>query len=342
MHRILYFLIIFQFVIFGVLGQDRNNKKPKYDTVYIRDLSDRLSVRLYGVNKFSNFDIRDNDSLKSVSYAPNSNLNLGFALYYKWFGLGVAFDFPFINNDDDRYGETKRLDIQTNIYTRSLTIDFYYQKYQGFYVDNPEEYIPDWDPEMPYPQRPDINSFKLGGSCIYAFRHKKFSNRAAFVQTDLQRKSAGSFLLGGFFSLFRVEGDSSFIPYQIIDQCNPDLTFDDLQVNGIGVAGGYSHTFVMWKRLYFSLTLTPGIAIQSYGVKYPGDIPEKHGSFIAGRFLTKAALIYNTERLYAGVTAIDDNFSGNTGKEQQNSLSYQIGVVRFFYGMRFNINKKKG
>jgi hypothetical protein len=324
-----------------VQAQKSTVKSEKFDTLYIKDLSDRLSIRMYGVNKFSSFDIKDNDSDKTVSYAPNSNLNLGIGVYYKWFGLGVAFNIPFINDDNHKYGETQRLDVQTNIFTRALSIDFYYQKYQGFYVENPEDYIPDWDPELPQPQRSDIRSFNFGGSCLYAFRHKKFSNRAAFVQTDLQRKSAGSFLLGGFFSLFRVEGDSSFIPYQIINQCNPDLTFNNLQVYGTGVAGGYSHTFVMWKRLYFSLTLIPGIAIQSYNVKYPENIQEKHGSFVAGRFAARAALVYNTERLYAGITAIDDNFSGNTGKEQQNSLSYQIGVIRFFYGMRFNVNRKK-
>ena len=94
-----------------------------------------------------------------MSYSPNSNLNLGLQFNYKWFGLGLAFNFPFINNDNHKYGETTRFDFQTNIFTRSLAIDLYYQKYQGFYIENPEEYIPDWDPEFPYPQRPDIVSF---------------------------------------------------------------------------------------------------------------------------------------------------------------------------------------
>jgi hypothetical protein len=330
------------FSIAGLFAQELPAKNIRIDTAYIKDLSDKLSVRIYGVNKFSNFEIIDNDSDKTISYAPNSSLNLGIGVNYKWFGLGVAVNFPFINNDNHQYGETQRLDAQTNIFTRALAIDLYYQKYQGFYIENPQDFIPDWDPESPYPHRPDIISTTLGGSCIYAFKHKKYSARAAFVQTDLQRKSAGSFLLGGYFSLFRVNGDSSFIPNEIADHCNPELTFNNLQVSGIGVAGGYSHTFVMWKRLYLSLTLIPGIAFQKYNVNYPDNIKEeKKGSYFAGRFATRAALIYNVERLYFGVTAIDDNFSGSTGKEEQNSLSYQIGVVRFFYGMRFNVNRKK-
>ena len=323
----------------GVYAQNSPVKKPKYDTAYIKELSDKLSIRLYGVNKFSRFDIVDNDSDFVVKYSPNSSLNLGFGFNYRWFGLGVAFNLPFINNDNQRYGETKRLDAQTNIFTRSLIIDAHLQYYQGFYVENPEDYIQDWNPESPYPQRPDIKSTTYGGSCLYAFRHKNYSARAAFIQTDLQRKSAGSFLFGGFFSIFRVEGDSSFIPNEIYDDCNQDLTFNSLRVSGIGAAGGYSHTFVMWKRLYLSLTLIPGIGFQSYKVNYPADHEEKTGSFVAGRISTRAAVVYNVERLYFGVTAIDDNFTGNTGKEEQNSLSYQIGVVRFFYGMRFGINR---
>jgi hypothetical protein len=336
------FLLLFVtvFAVSSFAQQDRE-KKYKFDTTYIKDLSDRLSIRIYGVNKFSAFDIIDNDSNKTVSYSPNSSLNLGLGVSYRWFGLAVAFNFPFVNNDNHEYGETNRFDFQTNIFTRSLAIDMYYQKYQGFYVENPEDYIPDWNPENPFPQRPDIVSTSLGGSCIYAFRYKKYSSRAVFIQTDLQRKSAGSFLLGGYFSFFNVEGDSAFMPHQIMGKCNPALAFNNLGVSGIGIAGGYSHTFVMWKRLYFSLTLIPGIAYQTFNVGYQDNRKEEHGSFVAGRFAARLALVYNTEFFYGGITAIDDNFSGNTGKEEQNSLNYQIGVVRFFYGMRFRVNRKK-
>ena len=142
-------------------AQDENSKQTKIDTVYIKDLSDKLSIRIFGVNKFTRFDIKDNEIDSLVSYSPNRNLNLGFGLNYKWFGLGVAFNFPFINNDDDIYGKTKRFDAHTNIFTRNLAIDFYLSSYRGFYIENPDSYLPDWTPGMPYPQRPDISTIKL-------------------------------------------------------------------------------------------------------------------------------------------------------------------------------------
>lgn len=318
------------------VAQDENKKSSNIDTIYIKDMSHKLSIRILTVNKFASFDIKDNDLDSLVSYSPNRSLNLGFGVNYKWFGLWLAFNFPFINNDDDLYGETKRFDAITSIFLRKLAIDFYLSSYRGFYIENPESYLPEWEEGMAYPQRSDISTIKIGGSCTYAFKYRKYSTKAAFIQTELQKKSAGSFLLGGYFSYFGISGDSSFVPYELREIYNPNLLFNDLSVYGGGLTFGYSHTFVLWKIFYISLTLVPGISIQGYEIDYQDGIETKRGSFLAGRFLARFALGYNSEKSYAGFTASSDSYSGNTGQEQRNSLNYEVGVIRFFYGRRFN------
>ena len=332
-------IILLSFILMAVFcsrAQDDNSKKSKIDTNYIKDLSHKLSIRILSVNKFTSFDIKDNDIDSLISYSPNRNLNLGFGVNYKWFGLWFAFNFPFINNDDEIYGETKRFDAITSIFLRKLAIDFYLSSYRGFYIENPELYLPDWQSGMAYPQRSDISTTKIGGSCTYAFKYRKYSTKAAFIQTELQKKSAGSFLLGGYFSYFRIAGDSSFVPYELKDIYNPDLLFNNLSVYGGGVTFGYTHTFVLWKKFYISFTLVPGVSIQGYEIDYETGQEKKTGSFLAGRFLARAAFGYNSEKSYAGFTASSDSYSGNTGKEQQGSLNYEVGVIRFFYGRRFN------
>ncbi len=329
-------LFLLFLILQSVSAQEEISKPVKFDTLYIRDVSDKLSVRLYGINKFNRFDIHDNNAGYTVKYSPNSSVNLGFGINYKWFGLGVAFDLPFINNDDQKYGHTNRFDAQTNIFTRSLAVDLNLQYYQGFYIENPETYDKNWTAGNPYPQRPDIITTTLGASCLYIFNHKKYSARAAFIQTDVQKKSAGSFMLGGFFSLFSLEGDSSFIPYQLKSIFDPDLLFNQLYVSDFGVAFGYTHTFVIWKRLALSLSLAPGVSFQKYNVSYLTERDNIKGSFASAKFLGRFSLVYNTQKSYFGFTATDDSYNGNTGKNQQNSLTYQIGAVRFFYGRRFN------
>ncbi len=329
---LLLFLIIFQ----SVFGQDKTSKPLKFDTAYIRDVSNKLSIRLYGINKFNRFDIHDKQAGYTVKYSPNSSVNLGFGINYRWFGLAVAFDFPFINNDDKKYGHTNRLDVQTNIFTKSLAVDLNLQYYQGFYIENPDTYDKNWIAGDPFPQRPDAITTTLGASCLYIFNHRKYSSRAAFIQTEVQKKSAGSFLLGGFLSLFALAGDSSFIPYQLQPEFNPDLLFNQLEVSDLGVAFGYTHTFVMWKKLSLSLALSPGISFQNYNVNYLTAREQIKGSYVSLRFLGRFSVVYNTQRSYFGLTATDDSYNGNTGKNQENSLTYQVGVVRFFYGRRFD------
>ncbi len=329
-------IIIAYLAISSCFSQDNLKPKKTLDTLYIKDMSHKLAIRVYGENKFTSFDVKDNEVDSMASYSPNKNINLGFGVNYKWFGLGVAFNFPFINNDDDIYGDTKRFDLHTNIFTRKLAIDLYYSSYQGFYLENPEIYIPEWESGMPYPQRSDISTLKIGGSCTYAFKFHKYSTKAAFIQTDLQKKSAGSFLLGGFFSIFSVDGDSAFIPYELKDSYDPDLQFNHVGVLGGGVAFGYTHTFVLWKKFYISFTLVPGISYQGYDIAYEDGRAQKKGSFLAGRFQSRFALVYNSEKSFAGFTVTNDSYGGNTGKEQRSSLNYEVGVIRFFYGRRFN------
>lgn len=321
------------------LAQDLKSEEVKYDTNYIKDLSDKLSLRIYGINKFNKFSIYDEGSDHTLEYAPNNDLNLGIGINYKWFGIGLAFNFPFINNDDETYGSTNRLDFQMNVFTRKSLVDFYFQFYQGFYVENPQSYMDDWDIEKGYPTRPDIMTATLGASYLYMFKSEKFSARAAFIQTELQKKSAGSFVGGGFLSLFAMSADSSVIPNELSPVYDSILFFNQISVSSIGLAFGYSHTFVMWKKLYFSITLVPGISVQGYNMVYDENDDNRQGTKASFRMLNRIALVYNTEKWYSGITFQDDGFSNSTGQNNRNTLSYDVGVLRIFYGRRFDIQK---
>lgn len=313
----------------------------KYDTNYIENLSDKLAIRVLGINKFNKFSIENNENNQQLEFLPNSNLNLGFGVNYKWLGLSVAFNLPFVNNDNHIYGETKRFDFQLNIFSRKFVVDFFLQSYEGFYIGNPQTYIPGWEDGMAYPTRPDIKSTAYGGNYLYVFNDKKYSGLAAFNQTELQKKSAGSFLLGGYASLFSLSGDSMFIPSVIGDLFDEDLHFQDIEVAALGLMAGYAHTFVLWRKFYITLSFIPGISIQSYNIGYPDPANNKDGSIVAGSYLLKTAFVYNSRRSFAGITANNGNFFGYASTQHQTNLVLGNGAVRFFYGRRFNIYPKK-
>lgn len=335
-------ILILIFLMSSSIGiQAQKDYGFKYDTNYITNLSDKLSIRVLGINKFNKFSIINNDNDQEIQFEPNSNLNLGFGVNYKWFGLAVAFNFPFVNNDNHIYGETNRFDFQLNIFARKFVVDFYLQSYQGFYIANPDSYIPTWEPGMAYPIRPDIKTTAIGGNYLYVFNDKKYSGQAAFNQTEMQKKSAGSFLLGGSVSFFSIAGDSMFIPSVLSDLYNEDLHFKEIDVSVLGIMAGYTHTFVLWKKFYITLSFIPGISVQGYKIGYPDASKDKDGSIVAGNYLVKTAFVYNSKRSFAGITANNGSFYGYASKQHNTNLVLGNGAVRFFYGRRFNIYPKK-
>ena len=70
----------------------------EYDTNYIVSYTDIFTPRIIIINKRNDFVITEEISDQSIEYSPNSPLNLGLGLTYKWFSLNVAFNFPFLKS----------------------------------------------------------------------------------------------------------------------------------------------------------------------------------------------------------------------------------------------------
>ena len=96
----------------------------------------------------------------------------------------------------------------------------------------------------------------------------------------------------------------------------------------------------MWKKLYFSISLVPGIALQSFSVSYEETDELETGTRASFRMLSRTALLYNTEKWYTGFTFQDDGFSNSTNTQSKSTITYDVGVFRLFYGRRFDVGRK--
>ena len=145
----------------------------------------------------------------------------------------MAFNLPFINNDNDIYGKTRRFDLSTHIYGRKMIFDLAMQWYKGYYLANPENIVAGWQQGDPYPSREDIKVFTFGASGWYVFNHRKFSYRAAFTFNERQLKSAGSPVLGGGFSWYFVNADSSLVSDVYVNE------FDSISIESARMGNTY-------------------------------------------------------------------------------------------------------
>lgn len=320
--KILLFLI-FQFGLYFSQAQDTTN---------IIDLSDHFQVHFLGKQKYTRVLFRDDDFKTNLNYSPNEQLNVGFGFNYRFLGIGIAFNFKFINNDDLVYGDTKRIDWQINGYGKRSVIDLTFFYYQSYYLTNPSEIFQNWQVGDANYIRPDMKMSSIGLSYLYVFNNKKFSYKAAFISTAIQKKSAGSFLFGGQFHFLDLRSDSSFFPanstfsrYNAIDKLNR---------NNMGLSFGYAYNLIVSHHFYISggVSASPGIGLLNYRFKHNWP-----SIFIVPSIsLTpRAAVGYNGLHYYFGISSSTQITFLELNSHNLPDLSWQNGNFRFFIGKRF-------
>ncbi len=312
---------------------------PKSVSPYYDDYSNMFGLFLYAKQKYSEFGIIDVVSGKEILYSPNKQLNMGFGFNYKWLGIGIAFNLGFVNNDDDVFGKTKRMDWQTNIYTNKAVFDFYLQNYRGHYIENPQDVFSGWKNGDANYIRPDISSVSIGLSGMYVFNHEKFSYKAAFTQNAVQKKGAGSFLLGGSAFLQGIEGDSSIFPQGTdFDSLPPVLAHSAFY---FGVRTGYAYNFIIAKHFFASMSLSLELEVG----KVANELEDK-SVYVSWdpiiHIQPRMSFGYNKPKWYAGFSFVRDTYvEASDNETSRYDFSFASGNFRIFAGMRFNWLSRK-
>ena len=311
-------------------------KVPGYDTAYIKSNKRRLTITIPVAKKFYGFNITDIEKKRILKFSPNNYYHVGFNFSNIILTFGFSPGIKF--GEKPGRGHTSSRDLQLTIIGRRVITDLNYQSYKGFYVYNTEEY------KIVEPEgntvviRPDINVTSFGINTNYVFNSNKYSLRGSFSFTDVQRKSAGSFMAGVYHShVVFSSNDSTLIKYPFISDFSPLLSeINQISQISAGVSGGYGYTHV-YKKLIFSIVLNVGMGGQKtfYHTKQGADESLKLN--LATNLNVKNAIRYDNLKFFIGVLAsYDNNFAFNT--KIFHNEKYIARVVGFV-GYRFNIKQ---
>ncbi len=216
------------------------------DTSYITTYQKGLVGRFYFSQKYTTVTMKGYEGEK-FRYRPNTSFNIGVGATYSAFTLNLAYKAPFWNNDKEK-GKTKYLDLQCHIYPRHWMIDFYGQNYKGYYAFPKEGAHA--EPEFYY-YRPDVRVNLYGLSMYRLFNGNRVSLRASFLQTEWQRKSAGSWLLGAEIHGGVLQGDSALIPAALLFEY-PQAGVKKMILGQWGPGGGYGYNLVLGEHLFLT------------------------------------------------------------------------------------------
>jgi hypothetical protein len=313
--------------------------KINYDTSYIKVYKDELTTRIYLARKQSGFTLGDKLLSPDLQYKTNDNLLLGLGYTYSFLTINLAVKMPFINTDDDIYGESKYLDLSFQTMFRSFIADFYFQWNRGYYISNPEDYMARVTGNS-YPIRGDLRTNLVGFSVSYLFNSERFSYKASFQQNEFQKRSAGSPIAGveGYWMLSMADSSftSGLVPELLADD---ESSFNQADIYNFGLNGGYAYTFVWKERFYLSIATTFGLSGGFHNVHNTAESYTCCQGASAGLTNnTKIAVGYNNNDYYVGVSFV--RFSLHQLVPPLNEwITYNSGHIRVSLVKRFRLKR---
>jgi len=226
--------------------------------------------------------------------------------------LGVAVSLSL--NPAKLLGKYKDFEVNLSSYGRRWGFDVGYQdarNFTGWYQDEGEPRI-----ELP----PEVLTMKaLNANAYYVLNHRRFSYPAAFSQSYIQRRSAGSFLLGLSGLHMQTETSGAFESL--------------LKMTNIGLGAGYGYNWVPWRNWLFHLSVLPTLTVFSHTSLTVSDdrIPLDY-HFPEVIVTSRGAVVRQFGNMFAGARIVY-NFT-NIGDRDKLSLYHNKWHARLFVGLR--------
>lgn len=320
------FLSVSSFFIYAVRAQSPRGN----DTTYYEYFPGSITSRFYFSQKYTAFTLRGKDA-PDLRYLPNTTLNMGIGATYHNFSLNLAYGFPFLNTDDNK-GDTKYLDLQGHFYKPKLAVDFYGQLYKGYHLADGLAAKAGDD----YYYRHDARVNVFGLSLYRILNDKRFSYRAAMIQNEWQKKSAGTALLGAEAYYAIMNADSSWIPQSVADQYS-QYNSDKIKNFSIGPGAGYAYTLVFFQHIYLTGSATANLHF-NVTTENTGSGQDNHFG-INPLFRFRAAAGYNGRLWNVSANWVWDEHPFR-GADAESKYLLQTGNYRFIIARRFATGPK--
>ncbi len=274
------------------------------DSSYITDYRDFGNLSLALEQKANTLSLVNRGG-DFIQLRTNNGLpQYGIMFSYKWLNAWATTSIGNATYSNPLRGKTDNLGLAVGYTGDHWWMRVFYERYTGFHVANPEAYDPNWfDTQTNYPLLPDLTTHTVYANAYYGFNEETYSHRAFLWQSQAQKKSAGSFLIGVSAGYDRVAADSLIVPSVAIPQFYSIRNISGYETITIGTNIGYTHTWAFNRRWSLGLMFAPGIAT-SYGRTEELGVPSRElsldfGAMAEGRFI----LSYHHERWYGGIAA---------------------------------------
>ncbi len=291
--------------------------KTPYDTNYVVRPEGKLTLKVRINQTGNDFHAKGtvNDIYSKADLSTNHKTTFSVAAIYRGIGIGMAI------NPAKWKGFYKDYEFNLNYYSNRLSLDFSYQRSESLAGDIYR------DDNLQQMQSGDITMKVANLAGYYTFNHRRFSFPAAFTQSFIQQRSAGSWLAGISYQGGSLKTSSG------LKERNPNAPEVSIEIGHIGIGGGYGYNWVLGKKWLLHFSMLPTFVVYNRN-KFTVNDERKHAKRMRFNMLfnERVAIVHNfSSRYFAGATLVMNNsvFDDNMVVVNQNKWR-----ARAFFGMR--------
>ena len=291
--------------------------KIPYDTNYVVRPQGRLTLKVRMNQTGNSIHAKGtvNGLYSKADLSTSHKTTFSLAAVYRGIGVGFAV------NPAKWKGIYKDYEFNLNYYSNRLSLDLSYQRSESLAGDikgdRGEQHLLDEDLKMKV----------LNMVGYYAFNHRRFSFPAAFTQSYIQRRSAGSWLAGISYQGGSIETTDK------LKERNPNAPDVRIYLGHVGIGGGYGYNWVLGNKWLLHFSMLPTFVVFNRNNMTVNGVRKKakHMRFNM-IFNERVAVVRNlSPRYFIGATLVMNNsiFDDDVVVVNQNKWR-----ARAFFGMR--------
>lgn len=291
--------------------------KIPYDTNYVVRPQGRLTLKVRMNQTGNSIHAKGtvNGLYSKADLSTSHKTTFSMAAVYRGIGVGFAV------NPAKWKGIYKDYEFNLNYYSNRLSLDLSYQRSESLAGDikgdRGEQHLLDENLKMKV----------LNMVGYYAFNHRRFSFPAAFTQSYIQRRSAGSWLAGISYQGGSIETTDK------LKERNPNAPDVRIYLGHFGIGGGYGYNWVLGNKWLLHFSMLPTFVVFNRNNMTVNGVRKKakHMRFNM-IFNERVAVVRNlSPRYFIGATLVMNNsiFDDDVVVVNQNKWR-----ARAFFGMR--------